>query len=107
MIKVRLIVLVYIERKNIDNIRTKYSLHLEMKRGRRYPKRFKLMKFYPVNEFNHGHTWSTVRGGLYVSCPERQHHLMRGSRAFSGRSQVILLRSLLCCFGKRLVCCLK
>lgn len=61
MIKVRLIVLVCIERKNIDNVRTKYSLHLEMKRGRRYPKRFKLMKFYLVNEFNHQHMWSTVR----------------------------------------------
>lgn len=66
MIKVRLIVLVCFERKNRDNIRTKYSSHLEMKRGRSYPKRFKLMKFCPVNEFSHQQTWSTVRGGLCV-----------------------------------------
>lgn len=32
---------------------TKYSLHLERKIGKSHPKRFKLMKFYLVNEFNH------------------------------------------------------
>lgn len=71
MIKVRLIVLVCFERKNIDDIRTKYSSHLEMKRGRSYPKRFKLMKFYLMNEFSHQQMWSTVRGGLYVFCIQK------------------------------------
>ena len=43
---------------------------------------------------------------VYLLCPEREHQLMRGSRAFSGSSEAILLRSL-CCFGKRPVCCLR